>query len=454
MFRKIRLCSLSYEMCTGISKLTIATERFPVLKRSYAAISNVLERTIVRNNGIQRKFPGLTGPFAKRHLSYKAPSSSKLVACHENSQGLNLMFSNGQAAQLHYFWLRDHCTCQECYHPQTFQKLVDTYQIPLDIRPKSVTSREDSLTVEWPDGHKSTFTSSWLNKNKYGQSYHCFDVKEIEKHLWNKERFRGIEDSLFDEVIKSDEKLLEYLEKIVKYGIAFIDGIEEPYKESLEKIANRIGHIQLTHYGDMWTFVSGGFEFADTAYLSIKLEGHNDGTYFYESPGLQTLHCDFHTGEGGENVFVDGFYVAEKLKETDPEAYTFLATKKIPSVYYEKDAFLFKAYDTVLKLDDFDNEIYQIRFNPNDRDVLSCLSFEEVEKFYKASHSLTRLIRDPSNELVVKPRPGRAAIFDNWRVFHARNSYTGQRSMSGFYMQRHTFLSKIHALREKLFKAS
>ena len=86
-------------MCTGISKLTITPEKFPVLKRSYAATSNVLGRAIVRNNGVQRKFPGLTGFFAQRHLSYEA-SSSKLVACHENSKALNLMFTNGQSAQL------------------------------------------------------------------------------------------------------------------------------------------------------------------------------------------------------------------------------------------------------------------------------------------------------------------------------------------------------------------
>ena len=60
------------------------------------------------------------------------------------------------------------------------------------------------------------------------------------------------------------------------------------------------------------------------------------------------------------------------------------------------------------------------RFNSNDRDVLSCLSFEDVETFYKASHKLTSLIRDPTNELVVTPRPGRAALFDNWRYVYLR----------------------------------
>ena len=57
-----------------------------------------------------------------------------------------------------------------------------------------------------------------------------------------------------------------------------------------------------------------------------------NATFFYSS--LQLLHCNFHTGEGGENVFVDGFYVTEQLKRIDPDAFNFLASTKIPSYYY------------------------------------------------------------------------------------------------------------------------
>lgn len=42
-----------------------------------------------------------------------------------------------------------------------------------------------------------------------------------------------------------------------------------------------------------------------------------------------------------------------ELKEWSNERYSFLQ---------EKDSFVFKAYDTILKLDDFDNQLYQIRF--------------------------------------------------------------------------------------------
>ena len=49
---------------------------------------------------------------------------------------------------------------------------------------------------------------------------------------------------------------------------------------------------------------------------------------------LQLLHCNYHTGDGGENVFVDGFHVADQLKQKDLDAFEFLAKTKIPSFYY------------------------------------------------------------------------------------------------------------------------
>lgn len=275
---------------------------------------------------------------------------------------------------------------------------------------------------------------------------------DIKKHLWNKKNFKEVQDSNLKEILEDDEKCLEFLEKLVKYGIVIIEGVEEPYGKNLTRLADRVGHAQRTHYGDVWDITSGIIDFADTAFMSCRLECHNDGTYFNESPGLQLFHCNFHDGEGGENFFVDGFYVAEQLKKSHPDAFEFLAKTKIPSFYYEKDSYLFKAHDSIIKLGDFDKEIYQIRFNSNDRDILSCLPFEDVEKFYTASRHLTNLIREPSNELVIKLTPGRAVLVDNWRVFHARTAFTGKRKMDGYYIQRNTFLSKLLSLREKLSK--
>ena len=55
---------------------------------------------------------------------------------------------------------------------------------------------------------------------------------------------------------------------------------------------------------------------------------------------MQILHCiEQASSEGGESQFVDGFYVAQQLKENDPETFNLLSTTRFQFVDLGKDAF-------------------------------------------------------------------------------------------------------------------
>lgn len=41
-------------------------------------------------------------------------------------------WEDGFAAKFHKLWLRDHCTCPACLHPETKQRQIDTASIPLN----------------------------------------------------------------------------------------------------------------------------------------------------------------------------------------------------------------------------------------------------------------------------------------------------------------------------------
>ena len=52
------------------------------------------------------------------------------------------------------------------------------------------------------------------------------------------------------------------------------------------------------------------------------------------------LHCiEQASSEGGANQFVDGFYVAQQLKEKDPEIFKLLSTTRFQFVDIGKDVF-------------------------------------------------------------------------------------------------------------------
>ena len=52
------------------------------------------------------------------------------------------------------------------------------------------------------------------------------------------------------------------------------------------------------------------------------------------------LHCiEQASSEGGANQYVDGFYIAQQLKENDPETFNLLSTTRFQFVDFGKDMF-------------------------------------------------------------------------------------------------------------------
>ena len=49
-----------------------------------------------------------------------------------------IVFDDGHRTELHHLWLRDNCECAECVHPQTRERLLDTFALDPDVAPMSV----------------------------------------------------------------------------------------------------------------------------------------------------------------------------------------------------------------------------------------------------------------------------------------------------------------------------
>jgi hypothetical protein len=69
--------------------------------------------------------------------------------------------------KLPLLWLRDNCQCDESRHPQTRQRLVDTFRIPPDISASAIELEQDGrvLRLEWDGGgHVSRFDAGFLSE--------------------------------------------------------------------------------------------------------------------------------------------------------------------------------------------------------------------------------------------------------------------------------------------------
>lgn len=102
--------------------------------------------------------------------------------------------------------------------------------------------------------------------------------------------------------------------------------------------------------------------------------------------GLQLFHLLEHTGgTGGATLLVDGFYAASILRELDPEAYCLLSEIPIPAHAAGEPTSFYRPTPAsgypVLGHDNLTRDLTQVRWNNDDRSVMSHLQAGSVEKW-------------------------------------------------------------------------
>jgi trimethyllysine dioxygenase len=161
------------------------------------------------------------------------------------------------------------------------------------------------------------------------------------------------------------------------------------------------------------------------------------------------FHLLYHDGEGGHNLLVDGFHCAKVLKEKHPQSYKTLSEIGVPSHSAGDVATHIvpsPRRNPILNIDPNTQELVQIRFNNDDRSTLDHLEPDQVEAFYNALFDWNKIVTDEKNMLWTKFQPGRAVIFDNWRVLHGRSGFTGKRRLCGAYTNWDDYRSRWRTL--------
>jgi len=173
----------------------------------------------------------------------------------------------------------------------------------------------------------------------------------------------------------------------------------------------------------------------DTAYTNLALGVHTDTTYFTDPAGLQLFHLLEHSGgSGGQSILVDGFRAAKILREEDPQAYKILSNVRIPAHSSGNPDSSIQPYAPfpVMNHHPVNGELVQIRWNNDDRATMDRWDdLNDVEMFYDAARVWNAILKRNRSEYWEQLKPGRALIFDNWRVLHGRARFTGKRRMCG-----------------------
>jgi trimethyllysine dioxygenase len=358
---------------------------------------------------------------------------------------VELSWSDGRAGdRFSLLWLKDHCPSPHCLHPDTRQRQIDTFSIPEDIGARAVTIEENGrvLRIDWADdAHVSrfdaTFLASVLPASQFTPARVLWNAAEIEAQVPT-----VAHDAVMD--TGSDAGLKQWLELVETYGFCVVTGTPAT-PEATQTLMERVSYIRHTIFGGFWDFTAN-MEHKDTAYTTLAIGPHTDGTYSFDAPGYQMLHCLAFDGSGGENVFVDGFKVSDIMRRQHPEEYRLLTSVDITGQYIDNDRNVHLQASRPLFRLNRAGELVQVSYNNYDRAPFY-LPADQTAALYRALKVFASTVNDPTMQYRRRLAPGDAVLFDNWRALHARDAYAGYRRLCGAYLNKEDVESRLRRLR-------
>jgi len=147
---------------------------------------------------------------------------------------------------------------------------------------------------------------------------------------------------------------------------------------------------------------------------------------------------------------VDGFEIAERLRQHDPEGFLALCENSQAFRRHFTDDVDLIAEFPIISLDEF-GHLCGVRIN--DRvGAPPAIAADQVEAYYRGLHYLLRQSEDPELIMHLTLKPGDIAIFDNHRVLHGRSNLTidGQRWLQWVQIERGDFHSSLRILADHL----
>ncbi|ATJ82546.1 TauD/TfdA family dioxygenase [Halomonas beimenensis] len=365
---------------------------------------------------------------------------------------VTLRWRDGRVSRYHGIWLRENAADDTTVNPATRERILDLSTLP--AWPEIAGAEIDdagALCVDFiPEDRRLRFHPGWLRAHDYD------NAQDPEAPLVAISTWQGGPDAgpdtldaagLLDTAPggEAEEAILApALESVLGKGLVRLRQLPtEP--GSLDAIARRIGPVRPTNFGELFD-VKAKPDPDSNAYTAIALPPHVDLPTREYHPGLQMLHCLENSVEGGQAVMLDGFAVAEALRDRHPEAWATLTRVRWCYANTAKTTD-YVWYEPMIRLD-ARGELLEVRIADFLRGPLQT-AFEDVEPAYEALMTLQRLLRDPAFAIRFTYAPGDLVIFDNRRLLHARDAFegsSGHRWLQGCYMERDEIRSRYRMI--------
>lgn len=353
----------------------------------------------------------------------------------------------GETLRFHAIWLRDNAPDPDTRDPGNGQRLITLADIPPDTRLAEAEAAPDGIRLRFaPEDKTVTFDPDWLAAHAYDRQQDTTPGRLPEgTEAWGAELNGAVPQGDLETMRADPAALRDWLASIRRHGFAKVTGMS-PEPGGLFGIVDLFGHVRETNYGRHFE-VRTEVNPVNLAYTGLGLQAHTDNPYRDPVPTLQVLACLENSAEGGENMVVDGFACAQRLRDEDPEGFALLAGWPARFAYTGSAGVALHARRPMIELSP-DGALQGVRFNSRSAAPVTDVPFEHMARYYAAYRRLSEIIDDPAQEVTFKLAPGEAFIVDNTRVLHARKGYsgTGTRWLQGCYADKDELLSTLAAL--------
>mmetsp|Transcript_14417 Transcript_14417/g.42948 ORF Transcript_14417/g.42948 Transcript_14417/m.42948 type:complete len:452 (-) Transcript_14417:90-1445(-) len=396
---------------------------------------------------------------------------------------LEVMWQDGIMTQLHPTWLRERCQSDATVDTSTLQPKANPHDLPEDLLLEAIEllAERDALQVSFNDGHTSEFSLAKLRAEVEGFCDSALQVpsfKRLQPKPWSASNYT-LPVFQHGDIIDKESVKLALIEELITGGQALVRGVPAEEGEVV-RFGQELSNLRPTNWGNCFNVrtkpdeavlkngrATGAFE--DLAYTPKPIGFHTDGPYNLTGLDFQLLHaidhCECPEGEAPcdgcsvMNYMVDGFYIAEKLRMEDPEAFDLLC--QVP-VRFENNggdnssamvhvAPHFELEEDPQKLGA--HKLKSIRFSGKSGQYAPPLEYAKLNAFYKARRRFSEMLHSGEDTLSLQFRPGDLLIFDNVRVLHARSEIAptdGERWVQGCYIDRDGLWLNYERLRRRM----
>ncbi len=364
-----------------------------------------------------------------------------------DGQTIAITPSGSAPVRFHAIWLRDNAWDAGTRSPGNGQRLIALRDIPADTKISAASVAGQSLSLTFaPEGRTIEFDIPWLLA-------HAYDRAAPEQNGWTAPEFETWDSGLMGAIpvaefgaVRTDPAALrDWLAQVARYGFGKLTG--GPVRSgALFEVVDLFGHVRETNYGRHFE-VRTEVNPTNLAYTGLGLQAHTDNPYRDPVPTVQVLYCLESSAAGGENMVVDGFRAAERLREENEEWFDTLSRHCARFEYAGEAGVVLRSRRPMIELAP-DGELVAVRFNNRSTAAITDVPFAAMATYYAAYRRLGEIIDDPAMEVTFRLNPGESFVVDNTRVLHARKAYSGAgtRWLQGCYADKDGLYSKLAAL--------